>query len=220
EWGTQGGTVSNCLFRDIAGNGILAGSFSPAAHEIHLPYDPTDAREVCSHLTLSKNRITDVTNEDWGTVGICAGYVRHINIEYNEISEVSYTGISLGWGWTQTVNCMRNNRVHGNHIHHYGKHMYDVAGIYTLGAQPKTVISGNKVHSIYRPGYVHDPSHWFYLYTDEGSSFITVKDNEVEGDKFLKNANGPGNTWENNRFPLDNLLPPVQATSTSTTTNQ
>ncbi len=220
EWGTQGGTVSNCLFRDIAGNGILAGSFSPAAHEIHLPYDPTDAREVCSHLTLSKNRITDVTNEDWGTVGICAGYVRHINIEYNEISEVSYTGISLGWGWTQTVNCMRNNRVHGNHIHHYGKHMYDVAGIYTLGAQPKTVISGNKVHSIFRPGYVHDPSHWFYLYTDEGSSFITVKDNEVEGDKFLKNANGPGNTWENNRFPLDNLLPPVQATSTSTTTNQ
>lgn len=198
EWGTQGGTVSNCLFRDIAGNGILAGSFSPAAHETHLPYDPADAREVCANLTLTKNHLTDVTNEDWGTVGIGAGYVRDINIEYNEVSEVSYTGISLGWGWTQTVNCMRNNRVHGNHIHHYGKHMYDVAGIYTLGAQPKTVISENRVHSIYRPGYVHDPNHWFYLYTDEGSSFITVKDNRTEGDKFLQNANGPGNTWENN----------------------
>ena len=32
----------------------------------------------------------------------------------------------------------------------------------------------------------------------KGSSFITVKDNWTEGEKFLKNANGPGNTWENN----------------------
>lgn len=36
------------------------------------------------------------------------------------------------------------------------------------------------------------------LYTDEGSSFITVRDNWTEADKFLKNANGPGNVWENN----------------------
>lgn len=44
----------------------------------------------------------------------------------------------------------------------------------------------------------HDPNHWFYLYTDEGSSFITVRDNWTEAEKFLKNANGPGNVWENN----------------------
>jgi len=54
------------------------------------------------------------------------------------------------------------------------------------------------VHGIYKPGYVHDPNHWFYLYTDEGSSFMTIKNNLTEGDKFLKNANGPGITWENN----------------------
>jgi len=76
--------------------------------------------------------------------------------------------------------------------------MYDVAGIYTLGSQPKTVISENYVHGIYKPGYVHDPNHWFYLYTDEGSSFMSIKNNLTEGDKFLQNANGPGNTWENN----------------------
>lgn len=198
EWGTHGGTVRNCLFQDIAGNGIVTGSFSPAAHETHLPYDPTDRREVCTHLTITNNRITDVSNEDWGTLGICAGYVSDIDIRGNEICEVSYSGISLGWGWTQTVNCMRNNRVHDNHIHHYAKHMYDVAGIYTLGAQPKTFVTGNRIHSIYRPSYVHDPNHWFYLYTDEGSSFITVRDNLTEGDKHLQNANGPGNTWENN----------------------
>lgn len=196
--GTRGGTVQGCLFRDIAGNGLVAGSFSPAAHETHLPYDPADRRELCTHLTVKNNLFTDVTNEDWGCVAVCAGYVSDINIEHNEISEVSYTGISLGWGWTQTVNCMRNNRVHANLIHHYAKHMYDVAGIYTLGSQPKSYVTENCVHSIYQPGYAHDPNHWFYLYTDEGSSFITVKDNWTEGEKFLKNANGPGNVWENN----------------------
>ena len=54
--------------------------------------------------------------------------------------------------------------------------MYDVAGIYTLGSQPKSYVTENCVHSIYKPGYVHDPNHWFYLYTDEGSSFITVRE--------------------------------------------
>ena len=93
---------------------------------------------------------------------------------------------------------MRNNTVFANHIHHYAKHMYDVAGIYTLGNQPGTMITENYVHDIYTPGYVHIPTHWFYLYTDEGSSFITVKDNWTEGEKFLQNANGPGNVWENN----------------------
>jgi len=196
--GDKGGTVKGCTFRDIAGNGLVVGSFSPAAQEAHLPYDPTDKREVCSYQLIMNNLFTDVTNEDWGCVAICAGYVSNINIEHNEISEVSYTGISLGWGWNQTVNCMKNNRVYANHIFHYAKHMYDVAGIYTLGSQPKTVISENYVHDIYHPGYVHSLNHWFYLYTDEGSSFITLKDNWTEGDKFLKNANGPGNTWENN----------------------
>lgn len=198
EWATGGGRINGCLFRDIAGNGIVAGSFSPAAHETHLPYDPADRREVCTGLTISNNYINDVTNEDWGTLGICAGYVSDINIEHNEISDVSYSGISLGWGWTRTVNCMRNNRVHANLIHHYAKHMYDVAGIYTLGSQPHSWITENCVSNIFSPGYAHDPNHWFYLYTDEGSSFITVKDNWTEGEKFLKNANGPGNTWENN----------------------
>ena len=196
--GAKGGTVDGCLFRDIAGNGVVVGSFSPEAHETHQPYDPYDNRELCTHQTIRNSLFTDVTNEDWGCVAICAGYVADITIEHNEINEVSYTGISLGWGWTQSVNCMRNNVVRANLIHHYAKHMYDTAGIYTLGAQPKSYVIENVVHSIYKPGYAHDPNHWFYLYTDEGSSFITVKDNWTEGEKFLKNANGPGNVWENN----------------------
>lgn len=206
EEAVQGGVVRGCLFRDIAGNGLLVGSFSPAAHETHLPYDPADRREVCTQQQINNCYFTEIGNEDWGCLAIAAGYVEDINIEHNEISEVPYSGISLGWGWTQTVNCMRNNRVHANLIHHYAKHMYDVAGIYTLGSQPKSYVTENCVHSIYKPGYVHDPNHWFYLYTDEGSSFITVRDNWTEGEKYLQNANGPGNVWENNGPKVDSVI--------------
>ncbi|WP_195407236.1 right-handed parallel beta-helix repeat-containing protein [Bacteroides congonensis] len=206
EEATQGGVVRGCLFRDIAGNGLLVGSFSPAAHETHLPYEPADSREVCAYQQINNCYFTEVGNEDWGCLAIAAGYVRDIHIEHNEICEVPYSGISLGWGWTQTVNCMRNNHVHANLIHHYAKHMYDVAGIYTLGSQPKSYVTENCVHSIYKPSYVHDPNHWFYLYTDEGSSFITVRDNWTEGEKYLQNANGPGNVWENNGSKVDTAI--------------
>ena len=206
EQATHGGVIRGCLFRDIAGNGLLVGSFSPAAHETHLPYDPADRREVCTHQQIDNCYFTEIGNEDWGCLAIAAGYVSDINVEHNEICEVPYSGISLGWGWTQTVNCMRNNRVHANLIHHYAKHMYDVAGIYTLGSQPKSYVTENCVHSIYTPGYVHDPNHWFYLYTDEGSSFITVRDNWTEGEKYLQNANGPGNVWENNGPKVDTAI--------------
>ena len=148
EEAVQGGVVRGCLFRDIAGNGLLVGSFSPAAHETHLPYDPADRREVCTQQHINNCYFTEIGNEDWGCLAIAAGYVGDVNIEHNEISEVPYSGISLGWGWTQTVNCMRNNRVHANLIHHYAKHMYDVAGIYTLGSQPKSYVTENCVHSI------------------------------------------------------------------------
>lgn len=194
----KGGSIDRCTFNDIGGNGILAGSFGPEAHEAHLPYDPADRRIICTGLSITNNLIDDVTNEDWGCVGIGAGFVKGIKICNNEIREISYTGISMGWGWNRQVCSMSDNLVKGNLIHHYAKHMYDTAGIYTLGSQPHSFIEENVVRDIYSPSYAHDPHHWFYLYTDEGSSFITVRNNWTPSEKYLKNANGPGNIWENN----------------------
>ena len=192
------GTTTHCTFTDIAMNGYVCGSFSPEGLETHLPYAPTDFREVCTGQTVSNCDFHNVTNEDWGCVAIAAGYVNGITIDHNTIHDVSYTGISLGWGWNRDLVCMKDNKVHANLIYNYAQHMYDCAGIYTLGNQPGTVISENVVRDIARPSYVHDPNHWFYLYTDEGSSNITIKDNWTPEEKFLQNANGPGNVWENN----------------------
>ena len=196
--GCKGGKVSDCTFSDIAMNGLVVGSFSPEGLETHLPYQPADSREVCSGLTIEQSEFYNVSNEDWGCVAIAAGYVSDINIAHNTIHDVSYTGISLGWGWNRDSVCMKNNRVHANLSYDYAQHMYDCAGIYTLGNQPGTVISENVVRDIARPSYVHDSNHWFYLYTDEGSSNIAVRDNWTPTEKYLQNANGPGNVWENN----------------------
>ena len=202
-FGNDGDRAEGNVLKDIGGSGILVGKFSDEAVEAHLPYHPVDEREVSRNVHIANNVITDVTNEDWGAVGIGAGFVRDVNIAHNDISEVSYTGISVGWGWTPTVNVMRNNRIVSNRIHRYGKHMYDVAGIYTLSAQPGTRIAGNRIDSIYRAPYAHLPDHWFYLYTDEGTSYVTVTDNWYPSDKTLQNANGPGNTWKNNGPDVD-----------------
>ncbi|MGN8056787.1 L-rhamnose mutarotase [Pedobacter sp. 22163] len=196
--GTAENEIKGNLFKDIGGSAILMGTFSDKATEVHLPYNPTDQREISTNNKIENNLITDVTNEDWGAVGIGAGYVRGIKIRHNEINDVSYSGISVGWGWTKTRNAMENNTISGNKIHHYGKHMYDVAGIYTLSAQPGSFITENVVDSIYKAPYPHLPDHWFYLYTDEGSSYFTIKNNWTPTEKYLQNANGPGNLWESN----------------------
>ena len=196
--GVHNTTIKGNLFKDIGGTAILGGVYSDEVTEIHLPYNPKDEREVCDQLLISNNLITDVTNEDWSCVGIGLGYTRNSIVEHNEIENVSYTGISMGWGWSPTANVMKNNKITGNKIHHYGKHNYDCAGIYTLSAQPGSVISENYIDSIYKAPYAHLPSHWFYLYTDEGSSGITVKNNWTPSEKYLQNANGPGNEWSNN----------------------
>lgn len=198
EGGTRDDLIEGCVFRDIGGNGIQMGKFSDPGIETHLPYDPADEREVCARERIANNLVTDCANEDWGCVGIIVGYGQEVIVEHNEINNVSYTGINMGWGWTRTTNCMSDNIVRANHIHHVATRMCDTAGIYTLSCQPGTVVSENSIHSITMSPYVFNPKHWFYLYLDEGSSYITVRDNWCPEERFLRNANGPGNVWTNN----------------------
>ncbi|MDP0501148.1 MAG: right-handed parallel beta-helix repeat-containing protein [Verrucomicrobiota bacterium JB022] len=196
--GAKHDTVEGNVFRDIGGNGFVVGPFQEEGVETHIPYNRAPEVDHCVGTRFVNNLVNDVAHDDWGCVGVAAGYVSEIEIAHNEISDVAYSGISLGWGWTRTETVMRDNRVQNNHIHHFGKAMYDTGGIYTLSNQPNTVISGNAVHTIYRPPFVHDPYHWSYIYLDEGSANITIENNWAEGIKFSTNANGPGNVWRNN----------------------
>jgi hypothetical protein len=204
--GVQRPVVSGNLFKDIGGSAILNGVFSDAATEIHIPYIPEDIRDLSEGAFISNNLVTDATNEDWSCAGIGIGYTRNTRIIHNEIENVSNSGISMGWGWNPVKNSMKNNLIAGNRIHHFGKHNYDCGGIYTLSAQEHSVIKENVIDSVFKAPYAHLPSHWFYIYTDEGSSGFMVKDNWTPSEKYLQNANGPDNSWTNNGPQVDRSI--------------
>ena len=196
--GVRNTIIEGNLLKDIAGNGLLAGYYQEDGDEIHRPWQPKDDREVPEGNFIRNNLVTDVANEDWGCVGIGVGYARETFIEHNEVENVSYSAITMGWGWTSAPNVMRDNHITENRIHHFGRRNYDCAGIYTLSAQPGTRIERNVIDSMARAPYAHLPSHWFWLYTDEGSSGITVKHNRTPSLKYLQNNNGPGTVWTSN----------------------
>lgn len=196
--GVRDTRVEGCNFRDLGANGLQLGAFGDDGTEAHLPYDPADERAVVARIRIANNLIRDSANEDYGCVAIAAGFVRDTTIEHNEIDGTSYTGISLGWGWTRTPNAMARNFVRANLLKRISTRMCDSAGIYTLSAQPGSIVSENVVEEITMSPYVDRPDHWFYYYTDEGSAFMTVRDNWCPAEKFLQNANGPGVIWERN----------------------
>lgn len=198
ENSTHDDTVEGCSFQDIGGNGIQVGKYSDPKVETHLPYNPVEKDAVCTRINISNNVFHDCANEDWGCTGISVGYARQIKIAHNEVFDLPYTGISVGWGWTKHTNALGDNFIFANHVHNIGQRLGDLGGIYLLSAQPGTAVEANAISDIQPSPYVPDPLHWYYIYLDEGSSFITVRDNWCPADKFLKNANGPGDVWINN----------------------
>ena len=85
-----------------------------------------------------------MTNEDWGCVGIGAGYVRNMDISHNEVCHLNYSGICVGWGWTSLESGMCNNRIEANYVHHFARRLYDAGGLYTLSNQPGSVMRNNR----------------------------------------------------------------------------
>ncbi len=110
--------------------------------------------------------------EDWGGVGIAAGFVRGVTIEHNDISDMPYSGISVGWGWTPQPNVMRDNKILCNRVHDYMKFMADGGGIYTLSNMNPSEMCGNFIYDR-RRSPCGDFS--FMTYLDEGSAGITAE---------------------------------------------
>ncbi len=196
--GVKGGVIEGNIFRDLGGNGLQLGHFQDDAEETHLPFNPRDFRVVCEDVRIADNVVTACGEEDWGSVGIAVGYARKIAIEHNELYNLPYTAVSVGWGWTRSPNASGQNRVHANRIHTIATRMADTGGIYTLSAQPGTIVSENAIWGVAPGPWAHDKSHWSYIYLDEGSAFMVVRDNWSPDEKFQRNANGPGNLWEIN----------------------
>lgn len=112
-------------------------------------------------------------------VGIWASFPKKLTIEHNELSNLPYSGISVGWRWDISPTAAGENLIQANHIYQVMQKHDDGGAIYTLGRQPGTVIRENYIHDLVRSPYAGKyPLKGIYL--DEGSTEISVIRNYVE----------------------------------------
>ena len=184
EFGSQGNIISGCHFYDIAGSAIQVGDVLKNDHH------PDDPRMVVKDNAILNNNIHDICTDYKGGVGVFAGYTDGTIIAHNEIYNLPYSGISVGWGWGHedaggcppdgyhpfdydTPTPSKNNRIEFNHIHHVMEELDDGGAVYTLSNQPGTIIRGNHIHDNLAGG---GPGG---IYLDQGSGFIEVTGNLV-----------------------------------------
>ncbi|MEV5486243.1 MULTISPECIES: discoidin domain-containing protein [Streptomyces] len=120
-------------------------------------------------ITVQDNYIHNIAEEFQGGVPIFGGFVNGLDIAHNEVSDIPYSGISVGWGWTYldnggigdgtgsatgpgtksttvqltTPTVAGNNRIRNNYVHHYELAGHDGGASYTLGSQPNSVQENN-----------------------------------------------------------------------------
>ncbi len=160
-----GAIVRGNVVSDVSSTGITIGDAvtwsSPSVYD--------------TGATVSNNVVRNVAAEYLGGVGIFAGWVKNTQITHNEVSDLPFIGISLGWGWNNS-SAMVDNHIDGNLVRNvHGSSLFDGGAIYVLGAQgasPGSTISGNFVSGDAQP--------YGALYLDAGASNWTVRDNVIE----------------------------------------
>jgi len=201
EVGSRDNTVERCRFEDISGSAVFVGDVTHA--EDHHPSDPA---LVVQDNTVRGCYITRSGVEYFDMVALFAGYTTRTTFKQNEIFDVPYTGISLGWGWGSvdpggaggytTPSTSLNNVVEQNLISHHVRRLRDGGGIYVLGAQPGSTISGNVI--------ADQGGQYGNLYLDNGSSGWTVSNNLV-----LVPAKEPGTGVERTYWLYVQVFPPI-----------
>ncbi|GAA1636231.1 ricin-type beta-trefoil lectin domain protein [Catellatospora bangladeshensis] len=177
---------------DIAGSAISIG------HPQHVYIgDGTSAnREKYSaqveglpkNIDIRNNYLYDSAVLFNGHSPISAYFADTLVIQRNRIEKAPWSGITLGWGWwnfdgsagsiapNRPTTTARNNTISYNHIIDTVQRLSDTAPIYTLGSQPGTTITNNYLQGV--------PSgHKYGLHPDEGSAYLTFRDNVLSVDK-------------------------------------
>ncbi len=128
--------------------------------------------EPSVNTKVSNNLITRVGKQFRGAPGIQAYYVDSVEISHNDMSNLPYTGIAMGWGWGAKNTTLKNNKILNNRIENYQMHSFDGGGIYTLSHQPGSEIKGNFLKdSFYQYGGI---------YPDNGSQDFAIENNVME----------------------------------------
>lgn len=155
--------ISECQFVDGGAGGIKVNGSDYFGKE--------EARTRA--IEISDCEISDCGKRYMAACGILIGHACDNKIVHNEIHDLFYSGISIGWVWGYKESVTKNNYVAYNKIYNLGKGVLsDMGGIYLLGAQAGTVVDNNLIYNVKAREY----GGWA-IYTDEGSAYIVAENN-------------------------------------------
>jgi hypothetical protein len=172
--GSQDNVVEGSIFTDISGNGLQLGG-------VEAPLAPI--ADFTSNNRIDNNLFRNVGAEYRGGIGIVVGYARNTVITHNELEQLPYAAISIGWGgWPDKIklpgqaNNSGNNVLSDNSIHNFMLVLSDGGGIYTQGRTGKDLADGEKITgNVIRDQY----SSGHGIYADNGSAMMTIHNNVV-----------------------------------------